>query len=198
MKFIVLLIAGLVLTSCKTSQSPYYKDMVTYRDQTIKDYATNPRLDFSEEELRAISFFPIDEAYNCNCKFEKSEKPRGIEMATFSGEVKQFLVYGNVHCTVEGNPVTLELYQYLSPGIPKHYLFLPVKDETNGDITYGGGRYLELTTQDIQDELVVIDFNKLYNPYCAYKEGFSCPVPPPANHLKIPMPVGEKLYVKPE
>lgn len=76
------------------------------------------------------------------------------------------------------------------------YLFIPFKDKTNGAATYGGGRYLELRMGEIIDNKVVIDFNKCYNPYCAYSEGFNCPIPPLENHLDIKIEVGEKMFAK--
>ena len=76
---------------------------------------------------------------------------------------------------------------------PEH-LFLPFTDYTNGEETYGGGRYIDLTIKDIHNGMVTIDFNKSYNPYCTYKEGYRCPVPPKANAIKTEIKAGEKAY----
>ncbi|MCK5678470.1 MAG: DUF1684 domain-containing protein, partial [Flavobacteriaceae bacterium] len=72
------------------------------------------------------------------------------------------------------------------------YLFLPFTDKTNGESTYGGGRYLDLKIPD--GDTTVIDFNKAYNPYCAYNHKYSCPIPPKANQLDVEINAGVKAY----
>jgi uncharacterized protein (DUF1684 family) len=65
---------------------------------------------------------------------------------------------------------------------------------SNGDETYGGGRYLDLRTGEFMYGKVWVDFNKAYNPYCAFSGGYSCPVPPMDNRLKIIISAGEKNF----
>jgi uncharacterized protein (DUF1684 family) len=70
-------------------------------------------------------------------------------------------------------------------------------DKTTGDQTYHAGRYIDLKIGDINDGKVVIDFNKAYNPYCAYVKGkYSCPIPPRENYLPVAMEAGEKNFGK--
>ena len=69
-------------------------------------------------------------------------------------------------------------------------LFLPFQDSSAD--SYGGGRYLDIRTGDIRDGKLVLDFNRCYNPYCAYKEGYSCPIPPVENRLPVAIEAGEK------
>ena len=99
---------------------------------------------------------------------------------------------------VGGKSCALNLYQNLRlVNMPEYqdYLFLPFKDATNGDSTYGGGRYLDFRQKDISSEgILLLDFNKAYNPYCAYSDGFNCPIPPLPNHLAIEVPAGEKNF----
>ena len=66
----------------------------------------------------------------------------------------------------------------------------------NGDTTYGGGRYIDLMKTDVNDGNVMLDFNKAYNPDCAFGEGFSCPIPPAENRLGIAVKAGEKIWSK--
>ena len=75
------------------------------------------------------------------------------------------------------------------------YLFLPFKDNTNDETTYGGGRYLDLRQGDIGgDNIMTVDFNKAYNPWCAYSDGYNCPIPPATNHLDLAVNAGEKNF----
>jgi uncharacterized protein (DUF1684 family) len=75
-------------------------------------------------------------------------------------------------------------------------LFLPMRDATSGQETYGAGRYLE--PELIAQGTVDVDFNYLYNPFCAYNPGYSCPLPPTENWLKVPIRAGEKNYSQEE
>jgi uncharacterized protein (DUF1684 family) len=70
----------------------------------------------------------------------------------------------------------------------KDYLFLPFTDLTNGNETYGSGRYIDLRIPE--RETIIIDFNKAYNPYCAYNYGYACPIPPKENKLKVEIRAG--------
>ena len=76
------------------------------------------------------------------------------------------------------------------------HLFIPFNDGTNYDHTFGGGRYIDLSTTDITGNKYLLDFNKCYNPYCAFAEGFSCPIPPDENHLSLCIFAGEKMFTK--
>ncbi len=80
----------------------------------------------------------------------------------------------------------------------KDYLVLLFSDATTGKETYEAGRYIDFTTGDIKNNMLVIDFNKAYNPYCAYEKGkYNCPIPPIENKLSIAITAGEKIYDKP-
>jgi uncharacterized protein (DUF1684 family) len=76
----------------------------------------------------------------------------------------------------------------------KDYLFLPFKDETNGFETYGGGRYMDVRISTLKDGKIILNFNKAYNPYCAYGDGFNCPIPPLENHLNFSIKAGERDF----
>jgi uncharacterized protein (DUF1684 family) len=77
------------------------------------------------------------------------------------------------------------------------YLFLPFGDQTNAISTYGSGRFLDLTIPD--GDTLIIDFNKAYNPLCAYgNPKYSCPIPPKENQIPIKIPAGMKNYGKPK
>jgi hypothetical protein len=77
------------------------------------------------------------------------------------------------------------------PGYEKH-LFIPFNDRTNGNETYGGGRFLDV--YETGTDTLIIDFNLAYNPYCAYNHKYSCPIPPEANNLELKVKAGEKKF----
>ena len=74
----------------------------------------------------------------------------------------------------------------------KDYLFLPFKDDTNGVETYGGGRYMDVRISTVKDGKIILNFNKAYNPYCAYNKEYVCPLVPKDNILNISIKAGEK------
>jgi uncharacterized protein len=76
------------------------------------------------------------------------------------------------------------------------YLFVPFTDATTGNETYGSGRYIDLRLGDIKNNTVLLDFNKCYNPYCAYTSGYNCPIPPKENRLAVAVKAGEKVFPK--
>ena len=81
---------------------------------------------------------------------------------------------------------------------PKYanYLFLPFTDNSNGEDSYAGGRYLDLKIP--KNDVIVLDFNQAYNPYCAYSGKYSCPIPPEDNHISLAIHAGVKNYAKKE
>jgi uncharacterized protein (DUF1684 family) len=79
----------------------------------------------------------------------------------------------------------------------KDHLFIPFTDATSGEGTYESGRYIDLDIKDITDNKFTIDFNKAYNPYCAYVTGrYNCPIPPVENRLAVAIRAGEKAFGK--
>jgi hypothetical protein len=98
---------------------------------------------------------------------------------------------------VNGTDLSLVVYQneqLMQDTAFENYLFLPFTDLTNGEESYGGGRYLDLEISKLKNNSILIDFNKAYNPYCAYASGYNCPVPPRENNLPIAIRAGEKVY----
>jgi uncharacterized protein (DUF1684 family) len=118
-----------------------------------------------------------------------------------SGSIKKvFRVYGIVHFTVHDTAVKLNIYQsqnLMAAAEYNDYLFLPFTDLTSGEGSYANGRYIDLTYKDVVGNKIVIDFNKAYNPYCAYVSGkYNCPIPPRENSLNVAILAGEKNYDK--
>ena len=111
-----------------------------------------------------------------------------IELPTSSGEVVTYREWARVRFDVEGQPASLMIYRHPE----SESLFLPFRDATAGHETYGAGRYLEV--HELEDGRVLLDFNYAYNPYCAYNEGYSCPLPPAENRLSVPIRAGERVF----
>ena len=118
-----------------------------------------------------------------------------FEMKTTTNRVAKERVFGILSFTINGQLLKLNVYQSepeIDSDADSDYLFLPFLDATNGETSYGGGRYIDLTIPTT-DELI-IDFNKAYNPYCAYNEKYSCPIVPRENYLALEIRAGVKRF----
>lgn len=181
------------------AQTPaeFRKEIRKHRKHYKKEFLEDERSPISEKKLlRKLDFYPPDASYRLQARFETTPDSKPFEMATYSGITKPYRQHGWLSFTIDGKVQRLAVYQSLRlrnmPGF-KDYLFLPFKDATNGETTYGGGRYIDFRMGDIsEDGKLWIDFNKCYNPWCAYSDGYNCPVPPRENHLDIAIPAGER------
>lgn len=199
MLFLLVLIS--IYPACNTTQklsdSDYSTEIAKHREETESGLIIGDRAPLKESDLADLRYFPLSEAYRvtADVKLAKGESP--FELPTYSGITKPYIKYATLDFTINGVKHTLNLYrnlQYFRMPQYKDYLFLPYKDVTNGESTYGGGRYINLLTHEIVDDKVTIDFNKSYNPWCAYSDGYNCPIPPIDNHLDIAITAGEMNF----
>ena len=116
-------------------------------------------------------------------------------MKTSTERLPMYVKYGIATFKIDGKQFSLSIFQNIElvkrEGF-ENYLFLPFTDLTSGVETYGGGRYIDLEKTDSGN--IIIDFNKAYNPYCAYSHKYSCPVPPVENDLKVEIRAGVKAF----
>ncbi len=147
------------------------------------------------EDFQGLEFFELTEEYIVEAEFIRTPEEKPFEMPTTTERTPEYVKYAELHFVLAGDSLQLNVYQETSfkedPKL-KNYLFLPFTDPTNGKETYGGGRYLDLKIPDTKQ--VIIDFNKAYNPYCAYNPKYSCPIPPIENDLPIPIKAGVKKF----
>jgi uncharacterized protein (DUF1684 family) len=170
-----------------------------FRNNYKAEFLKSETSPLKKKDLQFLRFYQPDSTYRVFATFEKAQKSEPFEMPTYIGIKKAYVVYGTLSFELHGQKQTLTVYRSLGlQALAKYrdYLFLPFKDKTNGNSSYGGGRYIDLTTKDIKDNRVELDFNKSYNPYCAYSDGYSCPIPPKANHLVVSIEAGEQNYGK--
>ena len=193
----------IILTACnnktkKSATSNDYEDAIkTHRDHYLQDFIQDERAPLDSTDLPDVHFFDADETYVVECTFTEASDKKPFAMATYSGITKPYQVYGYLVCPIKGQEIKLELYQnQLMASVPAYadHLFLPFKDLTNGEESYGGGRYIDVKASSLKYGKMKIDFNKAYNPWCAYSDGYNCPIPPIANHLDIIITSGESKY----
>ncbi len=155
-------------------------------------FKTNPHSPLREGQrlkFDHLDYFPENEALSFEVRIDQgaiSHDPMTLDTTT--GTQQDLIPAGLIHLQIEGEDVTLILFREAGRG----RYFLPFRDPTSGDETYDIGRYLD--PQESPDGLVTVDFNYAYNPYCAYNDDWTCPIPPSENTLDVPVRAGEKTF----
>ncbi|MBN2337870.1 MAG: DUF1684 domain-containing protein [Acidobacteria bacterium] len=160
------------------------------KDSAFRSGAQSPMPAAERAAFRGLSYYPVDPALRFSVRLHRYEVAAPVRMGTNTGEVRDALRYGWFEFRVGDRDCRLEVFRFGDTAAPS--LFVPFRDATSGDETYGAGRYVDLAenTSGTYD----LDFNRAYNPYCAYNPGYVCPLPPAANTLSVPVRAGEKKY----
>lgn len=192
-----LLIAFALFNGCFVfaQKTDFYEDSIKAFQ---KNYVTTHEV-VPKKDRKHFHFFPISRAYNVLCYFEKITDTIGFTMKTSANTLKHYYKYGRLDFLISDKECFLYVYQskdLMQTTAYKNYLFVPFTDGTTGDESYGSGRYLDLYVSDIQNNSCQLDFNKAYNPYCAYSAGYKCPIPPKENNLTVAIKAGEKNFGK--
>jgi uncharacterized protein len=183
-------------------------DVLHYRAEADSFFRYDPNSPFKRDssvEYHGIKWFPIDVRYHTVSTLHRYANPETVTVMGTKGEARRQLRYGYFTVRVPGAnglPVVLKLDVYkFTPYDKKRYelykdaLSVWFTDETTGKETYSVGRYVEIgNEQPSADFEYTIDFNKAYNPYCAYSNLFSCAVPRKEDHLDVALRVGEMKY----
>lgn len=157
------------------------------------DAETTPLKPDEKDNFQGIHFFPVDLKYRINADFIAIKDGKTLPFPTSANKIKYFKEYGKVAFTLDSKSFELTLYQYKpekKEDEDDNELFLPFMDETNGDTSYGGGRYMDLYVDEIKNGKIIVDFNQAYNPYCAYSKYYNCPIPPANNYLTTEIKAG--------
>ncbi|ANQ52052.1 DUF1684 domain-containing protein [Flammeovirga sp. MY04] len=195
MKLISTFVFYFIFINVIFSQNKEIDEVKEFQSKLTADYKDPDHSPLKGEKLNEFQgheFFPIDLNYRVIAKFKK-DKGKVFGMKTSTSRMAQYKKYGTLSFEINGETFKLNVYQSESLKKSeeyKDYLFLPFMDQTNGNTTYGAGRYIDLSIP--KGKTIVVDFNKAYNPYCAYTEGYSCPIPPQDNFLNTEIKAGIK------
>jgi len=175
------------------------KSAEVFQKETNEHYSDEESSPLLKEDLinfKGLSFYKIDSQFIVVAKINRIEKIKPFKMKTTTDRRLEYVVYAVATFELNDAEHTLNIYKSYGTSKPEYedYLFLPFTDETSGNDTYGGGRFIDLRI--VEGSEMVIDFNQAYNPYCAYNHGYSCPIPPKENHLKTRIEAGVKYVSK--
>lgn len=168
------------------------------QNESFRDPEHSPLPDRYRKDFEALAFFPADTSYVIKAQFKRTPDAEPFLMPSTTDRQTREVVYGIASFNLNGQRFELEVYQGLDlmkeEGF-EDYLFLPFLDLTNGEETYGGGRYLDLRIPDTDH--LIIDFNKAYNPLCVYNKKYSCPLVPRQNFMNTKVLAGVKDFKLP-
>ena len=169
-----------------------------FQDTLNKEFTNRDESPLTEEDFKTfkgLDFYPINEKFIVEAKFVRTPNEKVFKMKTTGTRLPEYIKYGELFFTIDGKEFKLNLYQNVELTKKKGYedsLFLPFSDLTCGKESYIGGRYIDMRIP--KSNTVTIDFNKAYNPYCAYNHQYSCPIVPLDNDLAIAILAGVKKF----
>jgi uncharacterized protein (DUF1684 family) len=172
------------------------RQLEAFRKQKDKFFAENEDSPLQHEDrhhFHGLNYYPVDLTFRVNATLVQEPHPGIFKVQTTTGDFKEDTRLGRLEFEIDGQQ--LRLTAFLPPSDePLHgnRLFVPFRDKTSGKETYGAGRYIDLNKR--ASDQYTLDFNRAYNPYCAYSPYYSCPLPPGENNLPIEVRAGEKSF----
>ena len=199
MKILFAFFLIMTLSTCAQKKEPILGETEWQRKMNadFKDASKSPLKDKDRNKFKGLDFFKFDSTYVVQATLTRTPDEKPFKMKTTTERLPEYVKYGVVTFELHGENHQLNIYQSL--GLlddPEYedYLFLPFLDNTNGETSYAGGRYVECRIP--KGNNLTIDFNTAYNPYCAYNEKYSCPIVPRENYLDAKIEAGVKAFKK--
>jgi uncharacterized protein (DUF1684 family) len=189
----ILILLVFICSSCdkKRIHNTNLNEFQKQLNASFKDATTTPFNNSDLKRFSGLDFFQIDSNYIVKAEIKPIINAKKIKLSTSTGSKLNVIKYAELIFIINKQEYKLFAYKYVdSNDYPPNHLFVPFLDNTNGNETYGGGRYLDLF-QDSTGK-IIIDFNNSYNPLCAYNESYSCPIVPKDNFLEISVKAGVK------
>jgi uncharacterized protein (DUF1684 family) len=162
------------------------------KDHWFRESHESPLPLEARHAFTGLPYYPVDPGLRFHARLVPYPEQEVLTFSTSKGSEQSYHRHGFFEVAIEGQIVRLNAYKPVHARGGHEYLFIPFRDATSGKETYGAGRYLDLPVggTDTYD----LDFNKAYNPYCAYSDDYVCPLPPPENWLAVPVRAGEKAW----
>lgn len=159
----------------------YFQQLKFGKDSPIKD----------QKEFESLTYYNVKANYRVTSEVQLIKSKDVILLQTSANDSISYRKFAFLNFDLNSHQCQLTLFQNTTDETD---FFLPFTDETNGLESYGAGRYLPINYRGGKN--IELDFNRAFNPYCAYNAAYSCPIPPKENHLALPVEAGEKAYQK--
>jgi uncharacterized protein len=195
--FTVVILITIVFYASTGSQddAAYTEEIRREREDKDRFMRTSEESPFAKtkNEFKGLNYFPPDPQYRIMAKLIPASDKKVVVLNTSDGKTQRYLEYAYAEFELNDVHNKLLILEIMDMGPFREKLFLAFGDETSARETYGAGRYLDV--QKVPGSTTItLDFNKAYNPYCAYNNTYSCPLPPQENLLIVPIKAGEKIY----
>ena len=189
---------GIILYSLEGMQ-PDYSDYVAqlhrFRSEKNRGFYQSPESPLSAAQkvkFDSLKYYPAAPSFVVDASISRNPHPDTTLILMSDNQADKYLLWGQAQFNIEDKPQNLQLY--LEANGTDSTLFIPFTDLSNGYQTYGGGRYLDVPLPESDATEIKLDFNRAYNPYCAYNDEYSCPIPPAENRLQVAITAGEKSF----
>jgi uncharacterized protein (DUF1684 family) len=161
------------------------------KDRFFAEHRRSPLPDDEREGFDGLGYYDPDPEYRVEAAVDPVGSDETFEMEMTAGQSVEYERVARLEFDLEGSR---ELYAYRQPG-GEGSLFVPFRDDTAPEETYGAGRYMEFEVDGRVEDVsaVTLDFNLAYFPFCAYNDAFACPLPPAENHLDVRVEAGERF-----
>lgn len=173
----------------------YVKQIEKEREEKEHYMRTSSASPFADsvKGFKGLQYFPIDGKYRIIASLTPITEKKVIVLTTSDGKLQHYLPYAYAEFNLDDVENKLLILEVMEIGVNRGTLFLAFGDGTSARETYGAGRYLDVKKVS-GSSTITLDFNLAYNPYCAYNNEFSCPLPPGENLLEVDIKAGEKVY----
>lgn len=195
MKLYLILICMHICVAGSTQSSGYEDSLLSFRQHYVQQHEV-----VTGDDKKHMHFYPVSAHYKVAGTVQQKQNSPWFLMESSGSVKKMYRVYATFSFRLRDTLVRMNIYQsqtLMQTEQYKEHLFVPFTDLTSGSETYFSGRYIDISIPDIQNGKLELDFNKAYNPYCAYVSGrYNCPIPPKENRLPVAIRAGEKTYSK--
>jgi len=163
------------------------------KDEFFKLHSQSPLSSEDRRKFSGLDYYLPDPDYRFELRLLEHAHKDILTIEDTQGNDREYLIWGEFEFTIDNATCKLQAYKS-SP--KEERLFIPFRDETSGKETYGAGRYLDIDREEHQtpQRNWILDFNRAYNPWCAYSDRYACPFVAPENWLKVTIFAGEKNY----
>ena len=183
------------LNDSKPNSSAYLAQLNKFRSEKNRSFRQaeeSPLSTTQKADFDSLKYYPGEPTLIPHADISRNATPDTTLLQMSDNKSEKYLNWGQVKFTINNAPQQLRIY--LKANGTDSTLFIPFTDLTNGRETYGGGRYLDAPIPKLNEPEITLDFNRAYNPYCAYNNEYSCPVPPAENRLQVAIAAGEKSF----
>jgi uncharacterized protein (DUF1684 family) len=182
----------------QTTESDWQTALETHReekDEFMREHPHSPLPDAEREVFTGLDYFALDPNYRFELDLQELDETEPITVETTTDGTREYLAWGVFTFDIDGVEHSLRAFRNAGDDGDEGF-WLPFRDETSGEETYGAGRYIDLDADEdrTDDGRWVVDFNRAYNPFCAYSAAYECPLVPMSNWLDVRVEAGEKTY----